>query len=590
MDLLEGIPVSPGVVIGHVFVLDQPRTRIARRHVPAANIDLEIERFEKARQDSIADLNKVYAEASQQIGPETAKIFLFHIGMLQDHTLIGPVHELIRTNALAAESAAAEVFRSWIDRFEAMDDSAFTTKADDLRDLSERVLGHLVGQRRRRLGQAGENAIVVARDLTPSQAVALDKSKVIGFATDFGGRTSHTAIVAKALQIPAVVGCRWATSRAQDGQQVIIDGDRGRIILNPDAATLEEYARYIEQRKTLTLSLDELAGLDSITADGVRIELLANIEFPEEAEDAVVSGAEGVGLYRTEFLFLTSDAEPTEETHFESYRRAIELLSGRPLTIRTVDLGADKYTQERVETPERNPMLGNRSIRYCFRSPTMFKTQLRAILRASALGPVKLMFPLITSPGEFRQAKLYVREVMEDLAEEGVPFDASVQVGMMVEVPSAAIMADVFARDADFFSIGTNDLVQYTLAVDRTNEEVAALYEPTHPAVIKLVREVVKAGRRHRTPVSVCGEIASEPEYALLLIGLGLRTLSVTSSAIPALKRVVRSVQLADCERIAKKALTFDSSGSVSAFLRDQARKIVLDDLSGRSGKGSASK
>ncbi|MBX3364508.1 MAG: phosphoenolpyruvate--protein phosphotransferase [Phycisphaeraceae bacterium] len=589
MQLLEGIPVSPGVVVGRAFILDQPRLRVSRRCVPADAVEIEIERFEQARRASIEDLNRVHHEAESQIGPEAAKIFLFHIGMLHDKALIGPVHERIREDCLAAEAAAAEVLREWSDRFLAMGDSAFTTKADDLNDLSERVLGHLVGQRRRRLEQAGEHAIVVARDLTPSQAVALGKARVTGFATDLGGRTSHTAIVAKALHIPAVVGCRWITERVSDGQTLIVDGDRGRVIIEPDSATLDEYTTYSEQRASFSVSLGELTGLEAVTADGVPIELLANIEFPEEAAEAVQAGAVGVGLYRTEFLYLTSDAVPTEQDHFDSYLRAIELLAGRPLTIRTVDLGADKYTQQRVATPERNPMLGNRSIRYCFRALPMFRTQLRAILRASAHGPVKVMFPLISSPSEFRQARLYVREVMEDLDDEGIPYDRSIPVGMMVEVPSAALLMNFFAREADFFSIGTNDLVQYTLAVDRTNEEVAGLYDPAHPAVLRLVRHVLRIADRAGKPPSVCGESAADPEYALLLMGLGLRTLSLTSSSIPALKRVIRMVTIQDCKRIAEKALTFDSGASVTAYVRDQARKLLPEGFTGRSGSDSSS-
>lgn len=585
MDVLEGIPVSPGVAIGRIAVLDYSRAKAKRKPIAPGQVEHEIARFEKARTESIEELNRVFKAAQGQVGDDPAKIFLFHIGVLQDkRNLVQAVHDRIREQLIGADAAAAEVFQAWIDRFMGMKESSFTTKADDIRDLSDRVIGRLTGQRRQSVAQVAEGSLVIARDLTPSQTVALDRGKVLGFATDLGGRTSHTAIVAKALGIPAVVGCRWTTQAAAGAQSVIIDGDRGRVIFDPDQTTLDDYARYEEQRRNFHLSLDELAGLEARTSDGVLIELLGNIEFPDEAADVILAGGRGVGLYRTEFLFLTSDTEPSETDHFEAYKAALAGLGGKPLTIRTVDLGADKYTQERAETPERNPFLGNRSIRYCFKSPAMFKTQLRAILRASALGPVKMMFPLITSLGEFRQARLYVREVMEDLAEEGVAYDAGIAIGMMVEVPSAAIMADVFAREADFFSIGTNDLVQYTLAVDRTNEQVAPMFDPAHPAVIRLIREVVKAGRRQSRPVSVCGESAADPEYALLLMGLGLRTLSVTASTIPTLKRMIRAVSLAECERIAKKALVFDSPGQVSAFLRDQARKIVPEGLAGRSG------
>ncbi|MFG0313138.1 MAG: phosphoenolpyruvate--protein phosphotransferase, partial [Phycisphaerales bacterium] len=343
-------------------------------------------------------------------------------------------------------------------------------------------------------------------------------------ATDLGGKTSHTAIVARALGIPAVVGCQAVTEVAIDEQPIIIDGDRGLVILNPTTEKLEEYHAYIEQRKVLQLTLDELATLEPITRDEVEINILGNIEFADEIGSVMRAGGGGVGLYRTEFLYLTSRTEPTESDHYESYARCVELLEGRPLIIRTVDLGADKHTQESFLIPERNPFLGCRSIRFCLKSLPMFKRQLRAVLRASALGPIKVMFPLITSPDEFRRARLILNDVMEDLDDAGIEFDRSIPVGMMVEVPSAAIMAPVFAREADFLSIGTNDQVQYTLAVDRTNERVADLFNPAHPAVIRLIREVVKGARRHDTPVSCCGESAGDPEYALLLIGLGVRT------------------------------------------------------------------
>jgi len=348
-------------------------------------------------------------------------------------------------------------------------------------------------------------------------------------------------------------------------------------------SALDRYDRSIEHRRVYRLSLDELADLDAVTTDGVRMNLHGNIEFPDEATDVLAMGGTGVGLYRTEFLYLTSDTEPTEDDHYASYAQCIDLLDGRPLTIRTVDLGADKYTQERTEIPERNPFLGCRSIRYCLRSLPMFKTQLRAILRAAALGPVRVMFPLITSIGEFRQARMFLLEAGEDLAEDGIEHSTKIPIGMMVEVPSAAVMASMFAQEADFFSIGTNDLVQYTLAVDRTNERVAHLYEPAHPAVIRLIREITKAGRRRNIPVSCCGEAAGDLQYALLLMGLGVRTLSVTAQSIPPLKRMIRSIGMSECERIAKKAFRFDSAAQVSALLRDRARRIVPEAFDGRS-------
>jgi phosphotransferase system enzyme I (PtsI) len=382
-----------------------------------------------------------------------------------------------------------------------------------------------------------------------------------------------------------------------DWMTVILDADAGIVVLNPTADVIAEYQKRMEARRQFVKVLSSEATNPSITADGHPVHILGNIEFPEETQAVLDNGGEGIGLYRTEFLYLTSKVSPTEEGHFASYKRCVELLNATPaangmereLVIRTVDLGADKYTQAMEATPERNPFLGCRSMRYCLRDIPMFKRQLRAILRASALMKggcsLKVMFPLITSLTEFRHGKMLINDVMEDLSEEGVPFDPKIQIGMMVEVPSAAIMAESFAQDADFFSIGTNDLVQYTLAVDRTNERVANMYQPTHPAVIHLIRETARAAHKYKIPVSCCGETASDPEYAMLLIGLGVRTLSVSASSILPLKRFVRSVTIQQCERVAKQALQLDSDVQIAALLRDRARKTVPEAFDGRSAE-----
>lgn len=582
MQVLPGISVSSGIVIGRVFVLDHDPHRVARWTVPERDVPREVERLDRAIAESLAELEHVYAGAESELGIEAAKIFLFHKGMLSDPKLIGPIRDMIRVEHVNAEHAVVVAFDSLAQMFRKQRDTAFRTKTDDIRDLASRVLDHLMGSGPARLAQLEHPAVVVATDLTPSQTAAFDRDKIVGFVTDLGGRTSHTAIVANALGLPAVVGCRNITAIAQSDQTVVIDGDRGLVLLDPDADELERYRGFIEQRRTYQLSLTEVAGLPSVTRDGVHVRIVGNIEFPEECTTVVDQGGEGVGLYRSEFLYLAKERQPSEEDHFEAYSRCIELLEGRPLTIRTVDLGADKYTQAQALTPERNPALGLRSIRYSLAEKAMFRKQLRAILRASALGPVKIMFPMITTIGELRHAKLILRDVMEDLDDEGIGFDRQVPVGVMIEVPSAALIADTLAQEVDFFSIGTNDLVQYTLAVDRTNEKLAGLYQPAHPAVVQLIRQVAKAGTKAGIEVSCCGEAAGELDYALLLMGLGLRTLSVPGNAIPHLKRLVRSVEIGQCERIARKVRSFDSEVQAATYLRDRTRKLVPEAFDGR--------
>jgi phosphotransferase system enzyme I (PtsI) len=405
----------------------------------------------------------------------------------------------------------------------------------------------------------------------------MDRSKVIAIVTDLGGRTGHTSIVARALGLPSVVGCQRLSAEVEDGDELIVDGNDGMVIVRPDARTLEEYRRKQERSLRSRAALRELSGLEAVTKDGVRIQLMGNIEFPEEIEAVLANGGDGVGLYRTEFLWLTRKEPPTEQDHLDAYLRAIRLLKGKPLTIRTCDLGADKYTQEQMEEPERNPFLGLRSIRHSLANPAEFKGQLRAILRASAYGPVKTMFPLVSNPMELRQGKLMLADISEELEDEGIPFDRQMPVGVMIEVPSAALMSRVFAAESNFFSIGTNDLIQYTLAVDRGNERVAHLYQAAHPAVVYLVKTVVRAARSGNIDCSVCGEMAGEPLFSMLLLGMGLRTLSMVPDQIPVIKRVIRTVTMEQCERLARRVGSFDSERQVETALRDELRKLDPD-------------
>lgn len=581
MQTVKGIPVSPGIVIGRIFVLGEAETHVPHREIADHEIDSELERFAVALQQATADLVVLRDRTEQQLGREAAKIFGFHLGLLQDPALLGPIRERIRRDKVNAELAVADAFKKITDQFLAIGNEVFRQKANDVLDLDRRVLGKLMGENESRLSALTEPVIIVAHELTPSQTAGMDRARILGIATDLGGRTSHTSIVARAIEIPCVVGCQRLTSRAQDGDIIVVDGDTGVVVLRPDERTLEDYRTQQQRFSAFRKVLRETAPLEAVTKDGVRIQLLGNIEFPHEVESVLANGGDGVGLYRTEFLYLTNDHEPGEDEQFKAYRRTLELLDGRPCTIRTLDLGADKYTQQRAHEPERNPFLGLRSIRYCLQNREMFKTQLRAILRASAFGPMKVMFPLVSTLMELRQAKLILNDVCEELDEEGIAFDRTLQTGIMVEVPSAALMARAFAEECAFFSIGTNDLIQYTLAVDRGNERVANLYSGASPAVLYLVKQIIRAGRRANIDVSLCGEVAGEAIYTMLLLGLGLRTLSLVPSQIPLIKRVIRSVDIPHCEQLARKVGSFDSERQVLNTLRDELRKIDPDSFGG---------
>jgi phosphoenolpyruvate-protein phosphotransferase (PTS system enzyme I) len=578
---VKGIPVSPGIVIARAFVLGEAETHIPQREIEEREIESELVRLDGALRDAGSDLVLLRDRTEQQLGREAAKIFGFHLGLAQDPALLGPMRERIRRDRVNAEVAVAESFKKVTDQFKAIGNDVFRQKANDVLDLERRVLGKLMGENESRLSALSEPVVIIAHELTPSQTAGMDRKKILAIATDLGGRTSHTSIVARAIEIPCVVGCQRVMQRAEDGDLVIVDGDTGVVVVRPDERTLEDYRGQQDRFSNYRKILRETANLEAVTKDGTRIRLLGNIEFPHEVENVLANGGDGVGLYRTEFLYLTNDHEPSEDEQYRAYRHTLELLAGRPCTIRTLDLGADKYTQQRAHEPERNPFLGLRSIRYCLAHREMFKTQLRAILRASVHGPVKVMFPLVSTLMELRQAKMILNDVCEELEEEGIAFDRGIQTGIMVEVPSAALLARAFAQECAFFSIGTNDLIQYTLAVDRGNERVAHLYTGASPAVLYLVKQVVRAGRRAGIDVSLCGEIAGEAIYTMLLIGLGLRTLSLVPSQIPLIKRVVRSVDVHYCEELARRVGSFDSDRQVLTTLRDELRKIDPDSFGG---------
>jgi len=578
MKLRKGIGVSPGVAIAPGVVVDTEEFEIPQRHVPVDSASAELARLRKAVAVSQREILDLQRRTVDRIGKETASIFDFHLGLLKDKVLQKKFADTILGGHVTAEYAVATVLHGYAREFLDMP-QYLAERVKDVYDIEKRLLRNLTGQQRQALGHLKRDVCVLAHDLTPSQTAAMDRKHIQGLAIDAGGPTSHTAIVARALGIPAVVGLNDVTAEAEAGNTVIIDGTRGVVVINPDAATLDSYRHFAERQVEFLHSLDALRDLPATTRDGHEITLLGNIEFPPEAETVLAKGGGGIGLYRTEFLYLGSDTEPTEEDHYRAYRTVIEDVGDRPVVIRTLDLGADKYTQSRARTPERNPFLGLRSIRFCLQNLPMFRTQIRAILRASVDARVQLLFPLITNLMELRQAKMIVRDVMEDLEEEGIPHRSDLPIGIMIETPAAALQCDDLAREVDFFSIGTNDLIQYTLAVDRGNEKVASLFTAAHPSVLRLIKETIRAGLRHDVSVSLCGEMAGDPQYVLLLLGLGLRIFSCAPPAIPEIKKVIRSVTVEHALTVARRVMTFSSEKEIINFLQAETRKVLPEAL-----------
>ncbi len=573
MEIRKGIPVSAGYAIAQALVLDSERYRIRKRAIGKVEVAKEVRRFEaavaKSRED-LLDLKKKWADRS---GNRLGELFDSHILVFEDKRILEEILKRIEEDHFTPEYAVSRVFRKYVKLFLELDDGYFRQRVSDLHDVEKRLLRNLLGKQRETLSKLTESVIVIARDLTPSQTAALDRTKVLGFATDAGGVTSHTAIVAKALDIPAVVGLRTITADVSGGDRVIIDGSRGHVIINPDEETLKKYRVLEKSFHSFGAKLnEELKNLPAAMKDGATVKLLANIEFPHEIPFALEHGAEGVGLFRSEFLYR-GGKEPTEAQHVEAYRSAIEALKGRPLVVRTFDLGGDKQFAKNSEA-EPNPILGCRSIRHSLRHLDQFRVQLRGILKASAHGDIRILFPMISSVEEAVAARMQLEETKELLARARIPFNAKIPVGIMIEVPSAALIADLLAPHVDFFSVGTNDLVQYTLAVDRVNERVADLYQPAHPAMLRLLKRVVEAGRKGKIPVSICGEMAGDPTFTLVLLGLGVTEMSISPPLIPEIKKIIRSVTLEEARAVMERADGFSQAAETSAFLREKTLAI----------------
>src|SRR3954454_4756137 len=563
---LQGAGVSPGIAHGLIHVTRDDFDDVSRYAIKPSQIPDEIGRFEAALIQTRMQILEMQQRIAESIGAKDAGIFDAHLLVVEDRTLIDEVLRKLDKDRCNVEWSFQEVATSYADTLSKIDDPYLRERALDIQDVTKRVIRNLLGKAPRSFLALTEQHILVAHNLDPSDTAMLNRDLVLGFATDLGSRTSHTAIMARSLNIPAIVGLHDATARLETGESVLLDGINALLIVNPTEATLAAYRDIEIRRVRMVEELTHLRETKSTTRDGRHIVLSANIELPQDVEAVVANGAEGIGLYRTEFLYLNRNTLPTEEEQFETYRTVAERVQPHPLIIRTFDLGGDKIAPGFVETAdELNPFLGCRVIRFCVETLEIFKTQLRAILRASVTGNVKIMFPMISGLQELRQAVATVDECKSELGKSGLQFSEETEIGAMIEIPSAAISADMLAREVDFFSIGTNDLIQYALAVDRVNEKISHLYQPTHPAVVRLLKAIADAAHENHIWVGVCGEMAGDIALIPLLIGLGMDELSVGATLVPRVKRAVQSLEVAECQNLIVEALKLETPSDILA-------------------------
>ena len=577
MRVLKGIPASGGVAIGKGFFLNRVLPRSVRSTVGREQLDEEVAAFQRAVARSREQILAI-RDGVTDTSLEHHQILSVHLALLEDSMLVEQTVRTIRENQFAADWAFNKVLQDLLETFHRIEDPYLRERGHDLRQIGHRVLENLAGRPVDSIASIRDPVVIVAHDLSPADTAQILKSPVLGFATDVGSRTSHTAITARSLGIPAVVGVEGGTEEFGAAETVIIDGEEGVVIFDPTAEVVREYQERRKAYAQRTRDLAKFARLPTVTRDGKTLLLLANIEFPEEADVALRSGAFGVGLYRTEFLFLNRKDLPSEEEHFQTYRKVTEKFVRHPVTIRTFDLGGDKFASQLELADEMNPAMGLRAIRFCLKEKEIFKPQLRAILRASTYGKVRMMFPMISGVGELREAMAVVEEVRGELRRRRIPYDKEMPIGIMIEIPSAAIVADLLARETDFFSIGTNDLIQYSLAIDRVNEHVSYLYEPLHPAILRLIRRVVEAGHDAGIPVSMCGEMAGEPFYSYALLGFGLDELSMNAAAIPRVKRILRKSVAYEAKEFAGSLLLHATAAEIGRALRKKVEDLFPDE------------
>ena len=569
--MLKGVGVSPGIAIGKALLFKGEGIALGRRTIAEDEIAQELQRLEGAIERSKKQLISLKDKISSEAGKDYARIFDAHKLMLEDKVLINEIHHLVKEEKVNVEWALKEVRDRLINLFAQFSNEYMKDRGIDVEDVWQRIQSNLSPNPTANAANLSEEGILVATSLSPSDLAQMDKRFLRGFVTDAGGRTSHTGILARSLEIPAVIGLYDVTSRVKEGDLLIIDGNEGVVIVNPNTTLIQEYESKKRRYEEHEVELLKTKELPAVTLDGKRIALLANIELPQEIDSALEHGAEGVGLYRSEFLYLRpSFSPPSEEDSFLLYKELVEKLAPYPATIRTLDLGGEKMDNLPEVSQEPNPFLGLRAIRFCFKWKEVFKTQLRALLRASAYGNLRIIFPMISGIEELLQAKLILEEVKDELQSEHIPFNPRIAIGVLIEIPSAALVADMLAKEVDFFSIGTNDLIQYLIAVDRSNVNVGYLYEPLHPAILRSLKFIVDSALKYEVPVSLCGEMAGDPIALMVLLGLGLDELSMNPYSIPLIKRVIRSLRVDEAKRMVRKVMRLTTARQVEEYLLEK--------------------
>ncbi len=567
----HGIGVSPGIAIGKAFLFSTVKLEVpAFCYLDEAKLNYEVERFTDAVSTSKAQLQKIrekMLEDSKGRGKEHVRIIDAHIMMMEDDMLVSDTISHIESEGVNAEWALKTVLQSIKEFFDEIEDEYLRERGSDIEYIGDRILSNLMGRKREKMPQIDEEVIIIARDLTPTDTAQIPGSKIRGFLTDLGGRTSHTAVFARAIEIPAIVGLDDITRVVSNGDILIVDGSSGAVVINPTPEILEEYRKIKEEFSSYEHDLHHYTSLPAVTVDGYTMKLMGNIEFVEEVPGLMEHGAEGVGLYRTEYLYLNRRDLPSEDEHFQAYKKVAEMVAPHDTIIRTFDIGGDKLLSQMENLDEANPAMGLRAIRFCLKKTDIFKVQLRGILRASVFGKVKVMFPMISGIKELRMAKSILDDARTELRDEGKAYDEGLEIGIMIEVPSAALIADLLAKEVDFFSIGTNDLLQYCLAIDRGNDHVDYLYDPLHPAVLRIIKSVVRAARYAGIEVGLCGEIAGEPQYTKVLIALGLDQLSMNALSVLRVKKEVRTLNYGEILKLTEENLAEPDAANVRKLI-----------------------